>query len=40
MDILADNVMMEGVKATFGQNKNVCDYLINTKDKVLVKANA
>ncbi len=40
MDTMTDNVMMEGVKAKFGQNKKLCDYLINTKDKVLVEANA
>ncbi len=40
MDIMADNAMMEGVKVKFGQNKKLCDYLINTKDKVLVEANA
>ena len=40
MDTMAEKVMMDGVKAKFAQNKKLCDYLVNTKDKLLVEANA
>lgn len=40
LETRAEQVMMKGVQAKFSQNKRLCDFLENTKDKTLVEANA
>lgn len=39
MESSAERVMLEGVKAKFGQNPHLTTYLLSTDDKMLVEAN-
>ncbi len=39
MESSAERVMLEGIKAKFGQNPHLRTYLLSTDEKVLVEAN-